>query len=47
MGITIDFNRRIYRFLIVMHSIKPTIWRNIELYSKADHGTYYRNGSAA
>lgn len=31
MGITIDLNRRIYRFLIVMHSIKPTIWRSIEL----------------
>jgi hypothetical protein len=31
MGITVNLNRRIFRFLILMRFIKPTIWRSIEL----------------
>lgn len=31
MGITVNLNRRMFRFLIVMNDIKPTIWRSIEL----------------
>ena len=31
MGITVNLNRRMFRFLIVMHSIKPAIWRSFEL----------------
>lgn len=31
MGITVHLNRRMFRFLIMMNDIKPTIWRSIEL----------------
>ncbi len=31
MGIAVNLNRRMFRFLIVMNDIKPTIWRSVEL----------------
>ena len=38
MGITVNLNRRMFRFLILMHSIKPAIWRSIEL---AEDSTFW------
>lgn len=35
MGIIVNMNRRMFRFLIVMNTIKPTIWRSIELHEDA------------